>query len=124
MRWKIRRMDALINPVTGGYAGTRTVSLENAVYFRLQTPLGTYWRDPTIGSLLYTLARSKDLPNVDVLAVQYAEQALQPLLDNGRASSITVTSTRPRTGWLMLNINVVDATGGTLPPFQHWVKVI
>lgn len=117
-------MDALINPNTGGYTGTRTVSLENAVYFRLQTPLGTYWRDPAIGSLLYTLERSKDLPRVDTLAVQYAQQALQPLLDDGRAKSITVTSSRPQTGWLMLTINVVDSTGGVLPPFQHWVKVL
>lgn len=117
-------MDALINPNTGGYAGTRTVSLENAVYLRLQTPLGSYWRDTTIGSLLYTLEREKDLPRVDKLAVQYAEQALQPLINDRRARSITVTSSRPRTGWLMLTIDVVDATGAMLPPFEHWVKVL
>lgn len=117
-------MDALINPNTGGYTGTRTVSLENAVYFRLQTPLGSYWRDPTIGSLLYTLARSKDLPRVDLLAVQYARQALQPLVDDARAKSVTVMSSRPQTGWLLLTINVIDMTGGELPPFKHWVKVL
>ena len=120
----MRGMDALINPNTGGYTGTRTVSLENAVYFRLQTPLGSYWRDPTIGSLLYTLARSKDLPRVDLLAVQYARQALQPLVDDARAKSVTVMSSRPQTGWLLLTINVIDMTGGELPPFKHWVKVL
>lgn len=116
-------MDALIDPTTGGYTGTRTVSLENAIYFRLNTPLGSYWRDPTIGSLLYTLARAKDLPNIAVLAVQYAEQALQPLIDDGRAQSVAVTSSQPRTGWLLLEIDVVDATGET-QHFQHPVKVI
>ena len=116
-------MDALIDPKTQGYTGTRTVSLENPVFFRLNTPLGSYWRDPTIGSLLYTLERAKDLPNVDVLAVQYAENALQPLVDDGRAISVTVTASRPRVGWLLLKIQVVDATGQP-QHFQHPVQVI
>lgn len=116
-------MDALIDPTTGGYTGEQTNTLANPVYLRLNTPLGAYWRDRTIGSLLYTLARSKDLPNVHVLAVQYAEQALQPLIDDGRAQSIRVTSSRPRVGWLLLDIDVVDAIGKT-QHFQHHVKVI
>lgn len=116
-------MDQLIDPNTGRYAGTRTTSLENRVYLRLQTPLGSYWRDPTLGSMLYTLARAKDLPNVDMLAVQYAQQALQPLLDDNSAQSITVTASRPRTGWLELDIEVVD-TAGAVQHFQHSVKVI
>jgi phage gp46-like protein len=116
-------MDAQIDPTTGDYSGTRTATLCNRVYFRLNTPLGSYWRDPTIGSLLYTLARSTDLPNVDVLAVQYAEQALQPLLDDGSAQSIEVSSTRPQPGWLMLFVDVVDATGEP-QHFEHPVKVV
>ena len=116
-------MDALLNPTTGDYTGERTTTLANAVYLRLNTPLGSYWFDPTLGSLLYTLQRSKDLPKVADLAVQYAEQALQPLVDDKRAQSVTVTATRPHVGWLLLNIEVVDATSDT-QHFKYPVKVI
>lgn len=116
-------MDALLNPTTGDYTGERTTSLANAVYLRLSTPLGTYWFDPSIGSLLYTLQRSKDLPKIADLAVQYATQALQPLIDDNRAQSITVTAHRPYEGWLLLNIDVVDVTGD-IQPFKHPVKVV
>ncbi|PVX80061.1 phage GP46 family protein [Paraburkholderia unamae] len=116
-------MDALLDPSTGDYTGTRTTTLANAVYLRLQTPLGSYWRDTALGSLLYTLRRSKDVPRIAMLAQQYAEQALQPLLDDARAQNITVTASQPEGGWLVLSISVVDPTGDT-QTFQHAVKVI
>lgn len=116
-------MDALLDPYTGDYTGTRTTTIANAVYLRLQTPLGSYWRDPAVGSLLYTLKRSKDVPRVAMLAQQYAEQALEPLVANGRAQSITVTTSQPNPGWLTLSIDVVDPAGNT-QTFQHPVKVI
>lgn len=116
-------MDALLDPSTGDYTGTRTTTIANAVYLRLKTPLGSYWRDTTLGSLLYTLKRSKDVARVAMLAQQYAEQALEPLVVNDRAQSITVTASQPNLGWLMLSIAVVDPTGDT-QTFQHPVKVI
>ena len=116
-------MDPALDPTTGGYTGARTISLSNAVYLRLQTPLGSYWADKTLGSRLHELAREKDVARVRGLAVQYAEQALQPLLDDGRASSSTVTATHLRVGWLLLQIEIVDASGKP-QHFKHPVKVI
>lgn len=105
-------MDALLDPTTGGYAaGSRTDTLANAVYLRLTTPLGSWWADPALGSRLHELQREKDVSRVAVLARQYAEQALQPLLDDGRARSITVTTSRAQPGRLALAIEVVDASG-------------
>ena len=118
-------MDALIDPQTGDYAGTRTDTLANAVYLRLMTPLGSYWADPTLGSRLHELQREKDVSRVAVLARQYSEQALAPLLKAGRATLIDVTTSRPdtpSTGWLALQIGVTDASG-RLHHFQHPVKV-
>lgn len=115
-------MDALLDPHTGDYAGSRTDTLANAVYLRLTTPLGSWWAEPTLGSRLHELQRGKDVSRVAVLARQYAEQALAPLLKDGRADSITVTTSRQQPGWLQLHIQVEDASG-RIQHFQHPVKV-
>jgi len=115
-------MDALLDPHTASYAGSRTSTLANAVYLRLATPLGSWWADPTLGSRLHELRRAKDLSRIDALARQYAEQALEPLLRDGRASRITVDSQRPRPGWLVLLI-AVTAASGALQTFRYPVRV-
>ncbi|MCG8993206.1 phage GP46 family protein [Laribacter hongkongensis] len=115
-------MDALLDPQTGDYAGSRTDTLTNAVYLRLTTPLGSWWAEPTLGSRLHELQREKDVSRIAVLARQYAEQALAPLLKDGRADRITVTTSRQQPGWLQLHIQVEDASG-RVQHFQHPVKV-
>lgn len=115
-------MDSLLDPTTADYAGTSTTTLANAVYLRLKTPLGFWWADPTLGSRLHELQREKDVPRARTLAVQYAEQALQPLVDDKRASSVTVTALDGQPGWLILLIEVIDATGNP-QHFNHPVKV-
>jgi phage gp46-like protein len=122
-------MDSYISPFTRDYvllngAAQRDPNgLANAVYLRLSVRLGSYWADKTLGSQLYTLEREKDVPRVGLLAKQYAEQALAPILADGRASSITVTTDQPHDGRLYLLIEVVAASGETLT-FKHPVKVI
>lgn len=116
-------MDAGISPLTGDLTGERISSLQNAVYLRLMIPLGSYWADPELGSLLYTLRREKDRPRIARLAVQYAREALQGLLDDGRAIAIDVTAEQPHDGRLLLLIEVTDA-GGRTQTFQHHVQVI
>ena len=116
-------MDALLDPKTRDYTGTRATSLQNAVYIRLETPLGFYWAAPDIGSKLYLLAREKDTPRVRTLAVQYAQQALDPLVNSKRAQSVSVSALPSETGWLILAINVVDAAGNP-HHFQYPVKVL
>lgn len=74
-------MDALLNPQTGGYVVNQSAqSIENELYIRLVTPLGSYWADRTLGSRLHELRRQKHLKRIEVLAKQYAEQALQPVI--------------------------------------------
>lgn len=101
----------------------RVGSLAHAVWLRLDTPLGSWWADPTIGSELYKLQRAKDVSNPRKLAVQYAEIALQPLLDDGRARSITVTATQTATVGLVLVIDVAGADG-VEQRFTYPVKVL
>lgn len=100
----------LIDPVTGDYTGESSDTLANAVYIRLMTPLGSWWADPLLGSKLHLLQREKDKSRVRLLAQQYTEQALQPLLDDGRASSVIVQTDSYQPGWLLLLITVTSAS--------------
>lgn len=123
-------MDAFIDPVLRDYVVVNGVpqrdpaaGLSNAAYLRLSTPLGTYWADPSLGSRLHELQREKDLARVAVLAKQYAEQALAPLVSDGRASAVDVSTERPGGGWLYLLIEVTASNGESLT-FKYPVKVI
>jgi phage gp46-like protein len=122
-------MDTYVDPITRDYVYTGgaferdpAAGLANAVYLRLMTPLASYWADATLGSRLHELQREKDVARVGVLARQYAEQALRPILDDGRAAAIDVTVEQPKNGRLLLLIEVTDAVGRKLT-FQHPVKV-
>jgi phage gp46-like protein len=127
-------MDIFIDPLSSDYklnqgAPVRDplAGLANAAYVRLMTPLGSYWADPTLGSRLHELQREKDVARVTVLAKQYAEAALKPLLDDGRAEAIVVTVERvqdaTKAGRLQLAIQLT-AVSGEVTSFQLPLKVI
>ena len=116
-------MDREISPLTGDYTSKTIHTLQNAVYIRLTTPLGSWWADGRVGSLLHTIQREKDLDRVGLLAQQYAEEALEPLLKDGRASEITVSYKQPKNGVLILLIRVFDNRGEYFE-FKHPVKLI
>lgn len=123
-------MDSFIDPTTRDYvllqgAAQRDPAngLANACYLRLTVRLGSYWGDTELGSRLHELEREKDVSRVAILAAQYADQALAPLLADGRATQINVTTSRPGNGRLYLLIEVVSASGETLT-FKHPVGVI
>lgn len=111
-----------IDPSTRDYTGERITTLANAVYLCLMVPLGSWWADTTLGSRLHELVREKDISRVYTLARQYAEQALQRLIDDGRATAITVTASRLTPGWLLLHI-VVETAPDQSDTFSHHVRV-
>lgn len=110
-------MQPQLDPASGDYTGTRTADVGNAVWLRLLTPLGSWWADATLGSRLHELTREKDLPRVTLLAEQYARDALQPLLDDGRATSVGVSAVRLG-GRLGLHVTVTDA-GGAVTSYDY-----
>lgn len=115
-------MDAELNSASGDYTGERIRHLGNAVYVRLMTPLGSWWADASLGSRLHELAREKDVPRVRRLARQYSEQALQPLVDDGRARSVRVSADMPHNGRCLLHVEVTDASGRN-QTFSHPTRV-
>lgn len=116
-------MDREISPLTGDYTHSQIRTLQNAVYIRLTTPLDSWWANRRVGSLLHTLTREKDVSRVGLLAEQYAKEALQPLLNDGRAKNIEIRHSQPKNGTLILHIQVTDNRGETVT-FEHPVKII
>lgn len=126
-------MDAFIDPSTAAYVRANgdlqrdpAGGLANAIYLRLMTPLGSYWAAPTLGSRLHELVRAKGVGGIELRAQQFAAAALQPILDDGRASSIDiVTELQTRADAskaLAMVITVVDARGQEVV-FNHHVPV-
>ena len=76
---------------------------------------------PLIAVKLHLLTR-KDTESTRALAEQYAWQALQPLIADGRASSVTVAAMRRRAGWISLAVRIEQASG-EVATFEHPVKV-
>ena len=58
------------------------------------------------GSRLWLLNREKQLPSVLTRAETYAQEALQWLVDDAVATSITVTAQWLDSGWLALHIRI------------------
>lgn len=69
-----------------------------------------YWANPNLGSRLYLLKRSKDLPRNLLLAKQYAEEALEDLVPS-RFESITVSAKQSEKSRVDLIIDAVRITG-------------
>jgi phage gp46-like protein len=114
--------DQRLDPLTGAYDGTTTTELDNAVYIRITTPLGSYWADPGLGSRLHELQRELDLKSVEVKARKFIKDALQPLLDDKRADSIEIETEWPQTGCLFTRTSVYQ-NGELATVFTHPVQI-
>ena len=77
---------------------------------RLGIHRGKNWANPKLGSRLFTLKRSKDLPRNLLLAKQYAEEALEDLVPS-RFESITVSASQSEKSRVDLTIDTVRITG-------------
>ncbi|WP_431287462.1 phage GP46 family protein [Roseateles chitinivorans] len=120
--------DTYIDPITADYvqsagdlARDPADGLANAVYLRVMTPLGSWWADTSLGSRLHELQREKDVPRVQRLAVQFVQQCLQPLVDDGRALAVDVQAEHAP-GRLNLLVTITDA-GQAERTFDFFIKV-
>lgn len=66
-----------------------------------------------LGSRLWLLSRELQLPDVLRRAKDYAQEALQWLIDDGIASAVAVTPANPRQGLLDLHIVISLVDGDT-----------
>jgi phage gp46-like protein len=70
---------------------------------------GVTARPDPIGSRLWLLDRALQIPETLVRAQAYAQEALQWLVDDNVAGSVTAVATFPRPGWIQIAIEIVQA---------------
>lgn len=121
---------ATIDTVTGDYLRTArgdfTVvegqSVAQQAWLRLATRRGSFLGDLDFGSLLHLLPEQKMTAGIEELATAYAQDALQPLVDEGRLQNLELRAVRVDRGRLELSLRAVAADGTPLA-FSEFVRI-
>jgi len=123
-------MDFRIDPYQADYILTTdgqldlTDTIDTAVFLCLVPEEGSWWADPSLGSKLHLLKRTKHLDRVLDDASDWAKKALQVLITLGMAKSVSVQSQwySENPDWLQLTIDVYARQ--TEPRrYEYFVKV-
>jgi phage gp46-like protein len=86
-------------------------ALAEAAYLRLITPKGSYFADSELGSELYKLKRSKDVPRMRRQAIAWAKQALEPLRKPYYLNAIMVNARAGTQGYMQIESSLIRADG-------------
>lgn len=114
--------DATVGQMTFDPAG----NIMNNVYLSLVVRRGSWFQNPDFGSRLHLLERAKNTQKTAALAEEYCREALQWLIDTGRATKIDVHTERDRSQdlhRLKLLVEVTQADGRTVS-FDRFVEVV
>ena len=104
---------------------TDATNYMNNVYLSLMVRKGSFFQNPDFGSRLYLLNRSKLTPQTAELVKDYVREALQWMIDAGRATAIGVETEMDTavTGRLKVRVEVTQ-NDGSIITFQTFVGVI
>jgi phage gp46-like protein len=123
-------MDFAIEIENGSATGSMTLdkadSIMNNVYLSLMIRRGSWFQNLDFGSRLHLLHRAKNTERTAILAREYCKEALQWLLDTGRATAIEIDTERDRRidlCRLKLLVEVTQADGKKVS-FTTYVEVI
>jgi phage gp46-like protein len=114
--------DATVGRMTFDPAG----DIMNNVYLSLVVKRGSWFQNPEFGSRLHLLQRAKNTEKTAALAEEYCREALQWLIDTGRATKVDVHTERDRSQdlhRLKLLVEVTQADGRTVS-FDRFVEVV
>ena len=102
--------------MTFGPPPANTGNLSNNVWLSLMINQGSFFQNPDFGSRLYLLRREKNTLQTASLAAEYVKEALQWLLDSGRAKALDVATEKDaqNNGRLNAVIQVTKADGTTV----------
>ena len=123
-------MDFRINIEQGTGLGAMTFekadTILNNIYLSLIVRKGSFFQNTDFGSRLHLLKRAKNTEKTAALAEEYCKEALQWLLNIGRATKINVYSERDRLqdlNRLKLLIEVTQSDGKQIS-FETFAEVI
>jgi len=115
--------------IDGGQAAMtfdKETTIVNNIYLSLMVKKGSFFYNPSFGSRLHELKREKNTPATARKAEDYCREALQWLLDTGKAIKIDIYTERdiaqdPHR--LKLLIEVTPANGPIIP-FSTFIEVV
>jgi len=111
---------------TGQMTFEKATTIMNNIYLSLMIRRGSFFADPAFGSRLHLLEREKNTDRTAQLAVGYAKEALQWLIDTGKATAVDVYAERDKTqniNRLKLLVEVTQKNGERVP-YSTFIKVI
>ena len=112
--------------ITGQMTFEKADSITNNIYLSLMVEKGSFFQNTDFGSRLHLLKRAKNTEKTAALAEEYCKEALQWLLNIGRATKINVYSERDRLqdlNRLKLLIEVTQSDGRQIS-FQTFTEVV
>lgn len=105
----------------------KVTTIMNNIYLSLKVQRGSFFADPTFGSRLHLLQRAKNTNSTMRLAMDYCKEALQWMIDAGKASAVEVYAQREPLENLYrmkLLVEVTPAHGDQPVAFSLFVEVI
>lgn len=100
--------------------------ISNNILLSLGIQRGSWFQNPEFGSRLHLLRKAKNTTLTERLARDYCREALQWLLDTGKATNISIAAERDLTvnrHRLKLVIEATQANGRKVT-FEHFVEVV
>lgn len=117
-----------INNQTGLAAMTfdKADTIMNNVWLSLTVKKGSFFADTEFGSRLHLLQRYKNTDSTAHLAEDYCKEALQWLLDSGKAKKVEAFAQRDRTQNLNRLKLLVEVTpvNGPVVSFETFISVV
>ncbi|PKN05562.1 MAG: hypothetical protein CVU74_01145 [Deltaproteobacteria bacterium HGW-Deltaproteobacteria-9] len=122
-------MDFAITTESGIGAMTfnKVETIMNNIYLSLVVARGSFFANTSFGSRLHLLQRAKNTDTTMRLAIDYCKEALQWMIDAGKASAVNVYAQRDRTedlNRLKLLIEVTPYSGAAPVAFSTFIEVI
>jgi phage gp46-like protein len=105
----------------------KATTIMNNIYLSLVVARGSFFADTSFGSRLHLLQRAKNTDTTMRLAVDYCKEALQWMIDSGKASKVDVYAQRDRQqdlNRLKLLIEVTPYSGAEPVAFTTFIEVI
>ena len=104
----------------------KSSGLYNNIFTSLRIKKGSFFQNRDFGSRLHLLVRLKNTSTTESLAREYCKEALQWLLDTGKATNINVETERDSSGVtarLKIKIVVTSASGDVVT-YEQFLEVI
>lgn len=115
-----------ISGTTADMTFEKAETIMNNVYLSLMIQRGSFFQNPDFGSRLHLLQRGKNTANTELLAKEYCKEALQWLIEAGKADKIEVFTERDVNQdpyRLKLLVSVTQADGRQVT-FETFLEVV